>query len=75
MSRVRSGLFQSVQITVAAVGAYFIAEVLLSHHQPLFAATAAIVSLGYVRGGNHMRRIMEVAIGCTLGIAVGDFLM
>ncbi|MGK4066475.1 FUSC family protein [Rothia sp. HC945] len=75
MSRVRSGLFQSLQITVAAVGAYFIAEVLFSHHQPLFAATAAIVSLGYVRGGNHMRRILEVAIGCTLGIAVGDFLM
>ncbi|WP_129661334.1 FUSC family protein [Rothia uropygialis] len=75
LSRVRSGLFQSIQITVAAVGAYFIAEVLFRHHQPLFAATAAIVSLGYVRGGNHMRRIMEVAIGCTLGIAVGDSLM
>lgn len=75
LSRVRAGLFQSIQITVAAVGGYFIAEVLLRHHQPLFAATAAIVSLGYVRGGNHMRRIMEVAIGCTLGIAVGDSLM
>lgn len=75
LSRVQAGLFQSIQITVAAVGGYFIAEVLLRHHQPLFAATAAIVSLGYVRGGNHMRRIMEVAIGCTLGIAVGDSLM
>ncbi|WP_085528917.1 FUSC family protein [Kocuria massiliensis] len=75
MSRVRAGFFQSVQITAAAVGAYFIAEALLGHHQPLFAATAAIVSLGYVRGGNHMRRILEVAIGCTLGIAVGDGLM
>ncbi|WP_082469934.1 FUSC family protein [Curtobacterium sp. S6] len=75
MSRVRAGFFQSIQITVAAVGAYFLAEVLLRHHQPLFAATAAIVSLGYVSGGNHMRRILEVAIGCTLGIAVGDSLM
>lgn len=75
MSRVRAGFFQSIQITVAAVGAYFLAEVLLGHHQPLFAATAAIVSLGYVSGGNHTRRILEVAIGCTLGIAVGDSLM
>ncbi|WP_129660355.1 FUSC family protein [Rothia halotolerans] len=74
-SRVRGGFGQSLQITAAAVGAYFIAETVLGHTGPLFAATAAIVSLGYGNGSAHLRRILEVSIGCTLGIVVGDVLM
>lgn len=74
-NRMLRGLFQAVQMTVAAVGAYVIAERLLGHHGPIFAATAALVSLGYAKGGLRYRRVLEVAIGCTLGIVVGDLLM
>lgn len=74
-SRVRVGFWQSLQITAAAVGAYYIAEKVLGHTGPLFAATAAIVSLGYGNASAHLRRILEVSIGCTLGIVIGDVLM
>lgn len=69
------GLFQALQMTVAAVGAYIIAERLLGHHGPIFAATAALVSLGYAKGGLRYRRVLEVSVGCTLGIVVGDLLI
>ena len=74
-ARMTSGLFQAVQMTVAAVGAYVIAERLLGHHGPIFAATAALVSLGYAKGGLRYRRVLEVSIGCTLGIVMGDLLI
>lgn len=74
-TRMWQGLFQAVQMTVAAVGAYWIAERFLGHHGPIFAATAALVSLGYAKGGVRYRRVLEISIGCTLGIVVGDLLM
>ncbi|MFI7484012.1 aromatic acid exporter family protein [Kocuria sp. M1R5S2] len=75
LTRVRTGILQSFQMTVAAVGAYVIAEQLLGHHGPIFAATAALVSLGFAKGGLRYRRVLEVSIGVTLGIAVGDGLI
>ena len=69
------GLFQAIQMTVAAVGAYLVAERIFGHHGPIFAATAALVSLGYAKGGLRYRRVLEVSIGCTLGIVVGDLLI
>ncbi|MCM3688014.1 FUSC family protein [Kocuria rosea] len=75
LTRARSGLLQSFQMTVASVGAYLIAEHLLGHTGPIFAATAALVSLGFAKGGLRYRRVLEVSIGCTLGIAVGDTLI
>lgn len=74
-ARMTSGIFQAVQMTLAAVGAYIIAERLLGHHGPIFAATAALVSLGYAKGGLRYRRVLEVSIGCTLGIVMGDLLI
>ena len=75
MMRVQQGFFQSLQIVVSGIGAYAFAHSVLGHHEPIFAATAAIVSLGYVRGATHSRRMLEVTIGVTLGIFIGDLLM
>lgn len=75
LKRVRDGFFQSLQIVVAGIGAFVFAEKVLGHHEPIFAATAAIVSLGFVRGSTHSRRILEVSLGVTLGILIGDSLM
>jgi len=72
--RSRSSFLPAVRITVCAVTAYVIAEQLLGHEAPLFAATSAVVSLGFA-AGPRFRKVMEVAIGCTLGIAVGDLLL
>lgn len=75
MTRVRQGFFQSLQIVISGIGAYAFAHYVLGHHEPIFAATAAIVSLGYVRGATHSRRMLEVTLGVTLGIFIGDLLM
>lgn len=74
-ARVRKDFFQSLQIVVSVLVAYIVSEKVLGHHQPIFAATAAIVSLGYVRGSTHARRILEVSAGVVLGIIIGDVLM
>ncbi|MFW0182115.1 FUSC family protein [Rothia sp. CCM 9417] len=73
--RMREGFFQSLQIVVSGIGAYLFAEQVLGHRQPIFAATAAIVSLGYITGATHARRILEVSFGVTLGILMGDLMM
>ncbi|WP_229231238.1 FUSC family protein [Sinomonas cyclohexanicum] len=72
--RVRRSVMPAVAMTLGAVLAYFIAETVLGHTGPIFAATSAIVSLGFGRDLT-VRKVLEVAIGCTLGIAVGDLLM
>ena len=73
--RVRADFFQSVQITIAAMGAYLFSENVLGHHEPIFAAVAVLVALWYVSGSKHSRRILEVSFGVTLGILVGDILL
>ncbi|MBT2568037.1 FUSC family protein [Arthrobacter sp. ISL-85] len=80
-SRVRTGLIRSrnsfvpaIQMTVCAVGAYAFAEYVLGHSGPLFAATSSLIALGFSREP-RLRRVMEVGLGCTLGIAVGDLLL
>lgn len=72
--RTRDGLLQALQLTVAAVGAFAFAEQVLGHDSPIFAATAATVALGFAKGGLRYRRVLEVAIGCTLGIALAELL-
>lgn len=42
-ARVRKDFFQSLQIVVSVLVAYIVSEKVLGHHQPIFAATAAIV--------------------------------
>lgn len=74
MTRVRRSIVPAVGMTVGAVLAYVIAEQVLGHQGPIFAATSALIALGFGRD-LAVRKVLEVAIGCTLGIAVGDLLM
>lgn len=80
-NRVRVGLRRSrqsvgpaLQMTICAVGAYAFAQYVLGHQGPLFAATAALISLGFSREP-RTRRVLEVGIGCTLGITIGEILL
>lgn len=79
--RARLGLRRSVNsvlpalvMAVCAVSAYYFSELLLGHQGPLFAATSAIIALGFSRDP-RLRRVLEVGLGCTIGIAVGDLLL
>lgn len=73
-ARVRSSVGHAVLVAVCSVGAYWFAETVLGHQQPLFAATALLIALGFNREPT-LRRVAEVAVGCTLGILIGDLLM
>jgi uncharacterized membrane protein YgaE (UPF0421/DUF939 family) len=62
------------QVTLAALGAWVVATEVVGHARPFFAPVAAIITLGLTLG-QRGRRAVEVVIGVTLGIAVGDLLV
>ncbi|MCH8563349.1 FUSC family protein [Nesterenkonia sp. LB17] len=72
--RMRRSVIPALQMTVAGVGAYTIAERVLGHDDPLFAAIAAMIALGFTKEP-RMRKVLEVSVGCTLGILIGDLLL
>lgn len=61
----------AIQMTICAVAAYSFAEFVLGHSGPIFAATSSLIALGFSRDP-RLRRVLEVAIGCTLGILMGE---
>jgi len=69
--RVVDSLPAAIQITVAAVVAYSIAHWGLGHPAPLIAVTATISMLGLTRDARP-RRVLENAIGITVGIALSE---
>lgn len=64
----------ALQMTLAGVGAYVAAEQLLGHDAPIFAAVAALLAMGFTREP-RIRKVLEVAVGCTLGVLIGDLLV
>ncbi|MGZ2225690.1 MULTISPECIES: FUSC family protein [Glutamicibacter] len=72
--RSRNSLPRILRMTLGAIGAFWIAESIWGHSQPIFAATSALVSLGF-GASTTVRKTAEVALGCTLGVALGDTLM
>jgi uncharacterized membrane protein YgaE (UPF0421/DUF939 family) len=71
---IREGLWPIIQTTVAAVGAYALALLVLPQDRPVFAPVAAIVALG-ASFGQRGRRAVELVLGIVLGIAVGELLI
>ena len=71
IERWRQRAFMIVQCSVTAGLAWLLASALMGHEVPYFAAAAAILVLG-VAYGQRLRRGVDVAIGVTLGVALGD---
>jgi uncharacterized membrane protein YgaE (UPF0421/DUF939 family) len=71
IERWRQRAFLIAQCSVTAGLAWLIASLLLGHKVPYFAAAAAILVLGMAYG-QRLRRGVDVAIGVTLGVALGD---
>jgi len=77
--RARTARWQSkrwhvAQAALSAGVAWFIANDLLHHSQPVFAPIAAVVSLG-TSYGQRLRRVTEVTIGVAVGVLLGDVLV
>lgn len=71
LERWRQRGFLIAQCSVTAGLAWLIAGLLLGHKVPYFAAASAILVLGMTYG-QRLRRGVDVAIGVTLGVALGD---
>ncbi|WP_226338438.1 FUSC family protein [Arthrobacter sp. UM1] len=69
--RMKSGFRPALQMTICAVSAFFFAHSVLGHQGPIFAATSALISLGF-GVDSHLTRAIEVTLGCTLGVLIGD---
>jgi uncharacterized membrane protein YgaE (UPF0421/DUF939 family) len=63
-----------VQCGVAAGLAWLVAHDLVGHPRPFFAPIAAVISLG-VSLANRLRRAVELVVGVSLGVLVGDLLI
>ena len=70
--RVRS--WPILQTAGAAVAAWYLATLLVSEEQPVFAAIAAVVSLGATYG-QRPERAVELVGGVVLGIGLADLLV
>src|ERR671919_1262011 len=70
--RVRS--WPILQTAGAAVAAWYLATLLTSEQQPVFASIAAVVSLGATYG-QRPERTIELIGGVVLGIGIADLLV
>ena len=73
-ARVRTGAWSVLQCAVGAGLAWLVASSLLGHPRPFFSAVAAVVCLG-VRAAQRLRRVLELAVGVTVGVAIGELLV
>lgn len=69
--RWRSRLFMILQISIAAGVSWGLAHYVLRHPSPFLATVAAIICLGF-SFGQRLGRVVEVALGVTVGVLIGD---
>ncbi len=74
VGRLRSGFWPIVQASLAAGVAYLLAQLVLGHAQPFFAAVAAWVCLGF-SFDRELRRVAEVAVGVAVGVGIGELIV
>ncbi|GAA5045154.1 FUSC family protein [Nocardia callitridis] len=70
-TRLRRSALPILQCALGAALAWFVAHSIVGHPQPFFAPTAAVVSIG-VAFGARVRRSVELLVGVTVGIGIGD---
>ncbi|MFB9429167.1 FUSC family protein [Streptoalloteichus tenebrarius] len=63
-----------LQCAIAAGLAWVVAKDLVGHARPFFAPIAGVVVLG-VSLGQRLRRVVELVVGVSVGIGVGDLLI
>lgn len=74
LERVTGAVPAAVQLSVAATASYAFAHFVLGHRAPVQAVTVTLTSLGFVRDARP-RRVLETALGLTLGIALAEVLV
>ncbi|ALA68140.1 FUSC family protein [Corynebacterium lactis] len=74
-NRVKSRWMLIIQATLAAGIAYWVALSVLNHPNPFFAPMAAFISLNVMTAGPRIKHSMELVLGASLGVGVGDVII
>jgi uncharacterized membrane protein YgaE (UPF0421/DUF939 family) len=61
-----------LQCSVAAAIAWLVATRIFEHTRPFFAPMAVVICIGVGFGQQRLRRVVELVVGVSLGIGVGD---
>jgi uncharacterized membrane protein YgaE (UPF0421/DUF939 family) len=72
--RLRARAWPILQTAGAAVAAWYLAKLLVSEDEPVFASIAAVIALGAAYG-QRRERAVELVGGVVLGIGVADLLV
>jgi uncharacterized membrane protein YgaE (UPF0421/DUF939 family) len=64
-----------VQCSVAAALAWLVATEVFAHSRPFFAPMAVVICIGVGFGQRRLRRVVELVLGVSVGIGVGDLLI
>jgi uncharacterized membrane protein YgaE (UPF0421/DUF939 family) len=64
-----------LQCAVAAGLAWLVATEVFGHPRPFFAPIAVIICIGVGLGQQRLRRVVELVVGVSVGIGVGDLLV
>ena len=75
VARVRSRWMLIVQATLAAGLAYWFALEVLGHPNPFFAPMAAFISLNVMTAGPRLKHSVELVLGASLGVGIGDVII
>ena len=73
LKRVRKRLLPIMQIGLAAGLAYFLARDVAGHPRPFFAPISVVIIIG-MTGGDRVSKSVDMALGCILGVLVGDLI-
>jgi uncharacterized membrane protein YgaE (UPF0421/DUF939 family) len=73
--RVRLMALPILQCAVAAALAWLVATEIFGHPRPFFAPIAVVICIGVGLGQQRLRRVVELVLGVSVGIGVGDLLI
>ncbi|ATN33881.1 FUSC family protein [Rhizobium sp. ACO-34A] len=71
--RVRDILLHALAAAIAAALSFYVARWLFGHPKPIFAAIGAVICLA-PGISDHFRQALNLVIGVTIGIVIGEFL-
>ena len=71
LSRMRRAFLPLLVTAVASGFAFWLSQLVLGHEYPFFAPVAVFACLGFTHG-RSVRRVAEMGVGVTLGVALGE---
>lgn len=73
LKRVRKRVLPIMQTGLASGLAYYLAHDVAGHPRPFFAPISVVIIVG-MTGGDRVSKSVDMALGCILGVLVGDLI-